>query len=860
MKKFLCLALALVMVFAMVTLASCGGSDDTSSEPTSGDTSETSTEATPGSSAENPIEFSGNYTYKDSVVTMATNWNPHTYETSDDSYPADFLRCGFYTFVFNDNAVVTAEGKDPFDAYEIIPEMAAAMPVDVTEEIKAQDNNKWNIPADVTKGYAYKIALNPKCCWEDGTPIKAEDYVKSAELLFRTELQNYRATDYYGQQISIANAEHYANIGSLIKVDNEDALEYSVDNLTVGEDGIYVTDKGEKVAFPITKVNNYFGDASLFDYVEAYGDQYFNMEHWEEIKAAVDENGIVYMTEETRAWMEDLISNPAWGEGPDYLPHYMWIIQGIYDEMEFDGNVGVLATGEYELTLIFDRSLTGFYLLYNLSGNWLVKTDLYEECLEQVNDAWISTYNTSPETTLSYGPYKMTSYQADKQMVFEKNEKWWGWTDASHVYKDPDDGLFYRMYQTTKIDCQVVEEASTRLEMFKKGELMTYGLQAEDFATYGKSEYVYATPSETIYFLILNGNLAAIQEREASGDIPADCDTETITLPSFRLAMATTYDKEDFAATVSPARTGGYAIVGETYIYDPETCAYYRDTEQAKKALCTFYGVDVSKYENLDAAAASITGYDPEGAKENYQKAFEEALEAGYITDADNDGKSDQKIQIVYTMSGEVTAFIQKTLDYLNTKANEVAAGTGFEGKITFVAGPNVGNAWATNLKAGLSDTCLCGWSGSAMDPFSLTDLYTNPAYQYDAGWFNASKVNLTLKVDGKDLTMNLKEWSDALNGATVTKDGKEYNFGDGQADVDFRLEILAAIEVEVLKTYDYIPVLQNASKFLLTKQVWYITEKYNPVMGRGGMTYMKYQYNDEEWAEFCKNPDNLNY
>ena len=58
--------------------------------------------------------------------------------------------------------------------------------------------------------------------------------------------------------------------------------------------------------------------------------------------------------------------------------------------------------------------------------------------------------------------------------------------------------------------------------------------------------------------------------------------------------------------------------------------------------------VDVSQYASLDEAVDSITGYDPETAKELYTEAFNEAIEAGYITDADGDGISDQTVQIEY--------------------------------------------------------------------------------------------------------------------------------------------------------------------------------------------------------------------
>ena len=195
--------------------------------------------------------------------------------------------------------------------------------------------------------------------------------------------------------------------------------------------------------------------------------------------------------------------------------------------------------------------------------------------------------------------------------------------------------------------------------------------------------------------------------------------------------------------------------------------------------------------------------------------------------------------------------FMTKTINYLNEKMAEVTVGTPFDGKITFVKSAPYGNDWSNKIKSGLSDTVLGGWSGSRMNPYSLTDLYVNPSYQYDAGWFDATTVDLTINVKGQDITMNLKQWSDALNGAVITLNGVDYNFGDGMADVDTRLDILAACETAILMTYDYIPMLQDAGAALLSKQVFYVVEDWNPVMGRGGITYMKYNYDDAAWAEY---------
>ena len=53
--------------------------------------------------------------------------------------------------------------------------------------------------------------------------------------------------------------------------------------------------------------------------------------------------------------------------------------------------------------------------------------------------------------------------------------------------------------------------------------------------------------------------------------------------------------------------------------------------------------------------------------------------------------------------------------------------------------------------------------------------------------------------------------------------------------------------------TYDYIPMLQDASMSLLSKQVYYVVDEYNPIMGRGGIRYLKYNYTKGEWADYVE-------
>ena len=784
------------------------------------------------------------YTYTDAVGQMPTNWNPHTYQTSADSAPSQYIRNGFYSFIFNDG-LNPIEGKEDFSGYVIMPEMAEGMPQDVTEEVR-KAHPEFGIPSSATSGYAYTIDLNREARWENGKKINAKTYIDSMQRLLDPRLLNYRATEMYKNNLAIAGAENYANHGQTVIATLRTVM------------------KNEGVKDVEEFLKSHASDEAYINWSYSFDGEY---DFAANKNNAFNPDGFVPSGDETKGTGMDLsafadffIDAIAFTDDLEVEEAEKRILDEIYlnwtypTGLSFD-TVGLYESGEYQITIVLSKSLSGFQLLYSLTSTWLVEPELYDACLRESNGVWTSTYNTSVDTTLSYGPYRITYYQTDKAMRYERNPEWYGWTDGRHVYEDPISGEVLDMYQTTAVDVQKVEEASTQKLMFLKGELMTYNLQADDFAQYRTSEYCHTIPDETIFFLILNGHEEAIRRREAASDFNrATQDIETLLVPAFRKAVAVTYDKELFAATISPQRSGAYGIIGTSYIYDPETGARYRDTDQAKKVLADFYSVDVSSFDSLDSAVDSITGFDAVKARELYAEAFDEALSRGYITDNDNDGISDQTVTIEYCLSSD-NAFMTKTIDYLNEKMNEVTKGTPFENRVKFIKSAPYGNEWSNKIKSGLSDTVLGGWTGSLLNPFGLTDLYTNPAKQYDGAWFDASSVKLTLSlpVEGemRSITMSLKAWSDALNGETVVVDDVEYNFGEGQADVSVRLDILAAIEGEVLKTYDYLPLLQNAGMILLSQKAYYVVDEYNPIMGYGGIAYLRYDYDDASWNEY---------
>ena len=837
MKKLFALLLALAMVFSMGLGAVA---------------EETAEEAIP----ELAEPVAGQYTYRSAVSTLPSGWNPHTYQTEDDGVALNYTTSSLYSLIFND-ANHEVEGREPFDAYVIVPDMAAEMPVDVTEEVKAS-HPQFNIPESATSGYAWRVKLREDLTWEDGTPIKAVDFVESLKRVLDPKLLNYRAADYSTGTYAVVNAEAYALAGSNSYLDN--GVEgVQIADMTKNDEGQYMVDD-KLVYIGVDYALNWTGGDTLKNYVETYGEDYFGLDTWEDLLAVTDEYGVAPCTDENLALLSGVTTtNANWGETDADLYNYLLIVDEHFAEDYSFDNVGLYASGEYELTFVYSSALEGFYLTtYGMGTQYLVKTDLYDECLKETETAsgtvWTSTYGTSADTYASYGPYRISDYQADKSMHFVKNENWYGWNDGNHEYVDPVDGQTYQMYQTTDIDLQYVRESNTMRQMFLAGQLATYGLQAEDFDQYRNSEYYYVTPAETIFFLLFNGYETVINEREAAADFDATTtDLQMQMLESFRRACAVSIDRELMAATVSPQRTGGYAFVGDTYIYDPETAAYYRDTPQAKQALVDFYSIDLADYNNdLDAAVDAITGYDPVTAAELFQQAYEEGLELGYITDEDGDGISDQTVTMVYAMSAELNNFLEKTLAFLNDSLNGAAAGTGLEGKISITPSAPVGNEWSNNLRNGTMDTQLAGWSSTvALDPFSLADVWTDVDQAYWGQWYNADDYDMTLTIGGTELTMSVRDWALCLNGTMVTVDGVDYNFGYGQADVEDRLTILAAIERHMLTSYNCVPIMQDGGGSLLSQQMYYVVEEYNPILKRGGIQYLKYNYDDAEWAAF---------
>ena len=113
--------------------------------------------------------------------------------------------------------------------------------------------------------------------------------------------------------------------------------------------------------------------------------------------------------------------------------------------------------------------------------------------------------------------------------------------------------------------------------------------------TYRTSDYVRYTPESYTSKLAFNSNLDSLKSREEEGKNKA-----ILSYDDFRHAISLAIDRSEYCATCTASHKPGFGLFNDLYIYNPDTSATYRSTDEAKK-YCDVYGAD---------DVTQITGYD----------------------------------------------------------------------------------------------------------------------------------------------------------------------------------------------------------------------------------------------------------
>ena len=346
------------------------------------------------------------YTYRGTYSSVST-WSPTDWEISSEYDMLGYAATAFYGFWMNETQ----------DGYDIVCELAAEFPVDVTAAYAGDET--YGVPADAAQGYAWQVKLREDAVWEDGTPITAHDVEYTLQQFLNPGMKNYRASLFYQGGTALANAEDYYNSDKAggVRLTNAAELGLSYDALAAGEDGQYADASGNRVYIAWTKALDWLGGYSLLDYWS-----YMPQESYDLLSAQADADGYIPATTETLGALYAVTGGDDWGNEPQSdLVNYLFCENGVMEATTW-AQVGYVQDDEYTFTLVLKNPTSLFDFEMNVDNLILVKENLYEANKKETGGILKSAYGTGVDKFSSYGPYKFVSYQESKEIVFTKNE------------------------------------------------------------------------------------------------------------------------------------------------------------------------------------------------------------------------------------------------------------------------------------------------------------------------------------------------------------------------------------------------------------------------------------------------------
>lgn len=810
------LAMVLVLVLAIGLFAAC----DNINKPG----------PTPKPSDNTGWRDSKMYTNNDYTSQMPSQWCTILSRDNANLTMEGYFTSSFYEFNYKFNA----DGSIVPGAYTL--EYSAATKL---EDVTAKYAGKYGLAEDATSGQAFAMTLRSDLTWDDGTPIKAADFVYTMSQQLSPKYLFDTASNYYSGNYVIHNAQNYVKQGQKGWFDNGNMnLAYS--DLALGADGKY-TLKGNECTIALKKSLVWLQGKSL-EYYVTNAPQYFDTEAFASLLALADENGNVAVTAESLELLTKVITaKAAWGETAENTVGYMYV-NYTYPEMDFSEVGYFVGENEYELVMVIDGTLSPLDDEGNLTyeagyyfSNWpLVKRDLWEACENRSTTPYKNTYCTTTASSASWGPYKLTNYQDQKTYTVSRNEKWYGYGLAQY------DG----QYQTDQIITQKIDEWDQAWMAFQNGLVDGISMDVKIAADYRTSSRAYFTP-ET-YTFDLNLQSLANSRTETRNNLLLNYD-------EFRKAISLSLDRDNYCATNSPSSQAALGLLNSMYYYDVENGKVYRESVQAKEAILNAYGavknadgswtIGEHTYTDIEDALDATTGYNLTLARELVNSAVAKAIA---------DGKYTKGEKVVLTFGVEtVTANYDRIKGWFQSAFDAMTKGTDLEGLIKVEYFMFSSATWSEQFADGEYDLCFGAWGSAAFNPaYLLCETQIADENRYAIKW-DPSTVEVTVKATPDDkhadglYTYNLAQWRLILQG----KEGCPVNFKT--FPMEDQLAALGAVETAILQQYYSIPVYSRYSASLMGYKTDYVSYEFNTFMGYGGIRYMKYNYDDTAWNEF---------
>lgn len=789
-------------------------------------------------------EDSRQYTLREYTSQMPGQWCTILSSDIVNNDMESYFTSAFYEF----NYKFDADGKIVPGAFTV--EYSASTKLeDVTKKYAGQ----YGLAADAEKGQAFAMTLRNDLTWDDGTPIKAADFVYSMSQQLSPNYLFDTASNYYSGNYVIHNAQNYVKQGQSGWFDARNTY------------GTYDTSLDSNLYFVIGagSTNTNYGKAEAH-YFSAWGlpagtDAKTAATYMVQVgKANTTVEAILALEGKTLAEIKaDATMKATWEavlkfwqtEPNEELDFF--VTQYTYPQMDFSEVGYFVGDNEYELVMVIDGTLKPLDEEGNLAyeagyyfSNWpLVKKDLWEQCEDTTKTPYANSYCTTLEKSASWGPYKLTNYQTDKTYTVSRNDKWFGYGLPQYA----------KQYQTDTIITNKIPEWDTAWMSFRLGEYDSVSMDVKIANEYRTSRQAYFTPDTATFDLNLQS--LATSRTDKRNNLLLNYD-------DFRKAISLAINRDDYCAKNNPSSQAALGLLNSMYYNDVENGKVYRESIQAKEAILNAYGAEKVEggwkvgnvvYSNIDEAVDATTGYNVTLARQLMTSAYNKAK-------ADGNYRDGEKIVLTFGIPQQ-TANTDRIKNWFQAAFDDATKGTAFEGKISIEYFVFSDNTWSKQFADGEYDLCFGAWGDAPFNPaYLLCETQISADNRYAVNW-DPTTVSVTVKATPDEkhkdgvYTYNLEQWRLILQG----KDGCPVNFKN--FPMEDQLTALGAVETAILKAYYSIPVYSRYSASLMGYKTDYITYEYNTFMGYGGIRYMSYNFDDTEWAAFvAEKGGELNY
>lgn len=499
-------------------------------------------------------------------------------------------------------------------------------------------------------------------------------------------------------------------------------------------------------------------------------------------------------------------------------------------------DVGIFKTGDAndKFVMVFKNAVSMYQVKNLLTKNWIVYKPYYEEGYTQQGALTLTTYGAISGKYMGYGPYKLESFQKDKQLVFTRNEGWYGYNENATNYHEG-------QFMTDRIVCQVISDQATALLEYEKGNLDSVRLTSTDMDKYKFSDYLLKRTGGNTWSINFNTDAAALEALEADGL----GNRRILSVAEFRKAFSLCLERRYIGQNILVGSAPAYSFINSNYYYDLENDpnSIYRNSDQAKQCIVDLYGVEYGEgktYATLDEAYRAISGYDIDEAKNLFTEAYNKAVEAGLYANGQN-------IKIII-YNNTVSASHTALANYIQQQINTATTGTPLEGKISVEFKESATRL--DDMKNGKVEAIYHSYIADYNNPNGMiakfTDLQANTSVTY--GFDPTTETfDITCDFDGDGTvtteTKTYDQWqkSIAAGGTYAT------------ASNEVRLTILSKLENQLLGGFRTLPLCVGTDLTLRSKKVNYATENANIFVAFGGVRLLTYNYDDAEWAKVEK-------